>query len=424
MNLKRVLKYLVFIYILFITALVSSWAVWHIYEGGKRFNEKTKKNILRFASFISLINKNSLLETATLSNPYAFNSTSINGFDFKTHNNQIKGYLLISTINEKTKLPFVKLIEIKTGVILKEWCLKKSDLKQICSTENQPIYDLRIVHPLLLKDKSIVFNTGFALLKIDSSSNIAWQTNIPFHHSLELENDSILWAPSRIINSKLFQFNLIDTLVDDAICSINVKNNKVLIKKSVAQLLIDNGYSNLLFTGPWENDLIHLNDIQPALTTTKFWNKGDLLISLNHRSSVLLYRPATNKIIWLKTGPWISQHDCDFIDSSRIMIFGNDYIRTKSGTLLHNHNTAYIYDFNTNKTSTPFEKLFYSEKIKTLSEGRCDLLSNGDLFVDESNNGRLIIGDSTKAKLIYTERINKSKIKLFNWVRYLPTLPF
>lgn len=418
MRLRKVLKYLIFFYVVFMTALVSSWAVWYIYNGGNRFNKKNQNYILNFASFISKIPK------FYRSGNFVYNNNSKNGFDQKNSYKDINGFFLIPTINEKTNLPFVKLIDIKTGLIIKQWFLKISDLENICSKQNFPIRDLRINHPFLLKDKSIIFNTGFSLVKLDSNSNVSWKINDIFHHSLEMENDSVIWAPSRINKSNLYQFNEIDTLTDDAICSINIITKKIIFKKSVTQLLIENGYSNLLFTGPWENDLIHLNDIQPALTTTKFWNKGDLLISSRHRSTILLYRPTTNKIIWLKTGPWISQHDCDFIDSNRIVIFGNDFIRTKTGTLLHSHNTTYIYDFSTNKTSTPFDKLFYSEKIKTLSEGRCDLLPNGDLFVDESNNGRLIIGDSTKAKLIYTERINDSKIRLFNWVRYLPTLPF
>ena len=415
---KSVLKYLIFFYTLFLTALVSSWVVWHIYNGGNLFNIKTRHYIINFSSFISKINE------FYTTNYTVYNDTSKNGFEFKKDNELIKGFFLISTINEKNNLPFVKLIEIKTGHIIKQWNLNNYDSKQIYSTQKIPDKNLRIYHPLLLKDKSIIFNTGYGLVKLDSNSNVTWQINTIFHHSIEIENDSVIWAPSKIFKSKLLQFDEFDYLDDDAICSVNIKSNKILFKKSVAQILIDNSYSNLLFTGPWENDLIHLNDIQPALNTSKYWNKGDLLISLRHRNTILLYRPTTNKIIWLQTGPWISQHDCDFIDSNRILIFGNDFIRTKRGTFLHDHNTAYIYDFSTNKISTPYDKLFYNEKIKTSTQGRCDLLTNGDLFIDDSNNGRLIIGDSTKSKLIYCERLNNSQLKLLNWVRYIPTFPF
>jgi hypothetical protein len=56
-------------------------------------------------------------------------------------------------------------------------------------------------------------------------------------------------------------------------------------------------------------------------------------------------------------------------------------------------------------------------EIKTKTEGRCDLLSNGDLFIDESNNGKLYIINKDSVKMIYTERYDKNHIKMFNWVR-------
>ena len=149
------------------------------------------------------------------------------------------------------------------------------------------------------------------------------------------------------------------------------------------------------------------------------------MVSVRNKNTVFLYRPSTNKILWLIDGPWISQHDCSFIDSTRILVFGNDLLRLPHGdSLLYRHNNAYVFDFKTNKVSTPFTRLFETMKIQTRTEGRCDLLSNGDLFVCETNYGRIIIGDTLKPKMVYVERIDKEHIKMFNLVRYIPTIPF
>ena len=53
------------------------------------------------------------------------------------------------------------------------------------------------------------------------------------------------------------------------------------------------------------------------------WKKGDLFLSLRNVSAVLLYRPSTDQIVWMKRGPWIGQHDVDILDDHRIGIYDN-----------------------------------------------------------------------------------------------------
>ena len=53
---------------------------------------------------------------------------------------------------------------------------------------------------------------------------------------------------------------------------------KFLFKKSVSEILAENEIiSSQLFK---EHDPIHLNDIEEAFKTTKFWNKNDLFLRL------------------------------------------------------------------------------------------------------------------------------------------------
>jgi hypothetical protein len=140
-------------------------------------------------------------------------------------------------------------------------------------------------------------------------------------------------------------------------------------------------------------------------------------MSMRSRNSIMLYRPKTNKIIWIKTGPWLAQHDCDFVDGKTIMIFGNDVLWNKNSLLVNGHNDIYFYDFEKKEVIKPYTNLMKKIGIKTISEGRCDILSNGDLFIDESNNGKLYVINKDNLKMIYTERYDKNHIKMFNWVR-------
>ena len=72
------------------------------------------------------------------------------------------------------------------------------------------------------------------------------------------------------------------------------------------------------------DDPIHLNDIEPVRKDGPYWRKGDLFLSLRSPSTVMLYRPSTNKVIWRKDGPWSKQHDVDILDDHRISIFNNN----------------------------------------------------------------------------------------------------
>ena len=71
-------------------------------------------------------------------------------------------------------------------------------------------------------------------------------------------------------------------------------------------------------------DPLHLNDIEPLLSDGRHWKKGDLFISLRNRSTVLLYRPLTNKIMRTIQGSFYGQHDVDVISDSTISIFNNN----------------------------------------------------------------------------------------------------
>ena len=127
----------------------------------------------------------------------------------------------------------------------------------------------------------------------------------------------------------------------------------------------------------------------------------------------------TKKIIWLKTGPWNFQHDCDFISDTEIGVFGNDVTDFKGKSyLIKGHNNQYIYNFSTNEISTPYTKMFKQGKIKTLTEGRSRILPDGQLLVEETNYGRILFGDKNGITGEYVNRLDKNHISMLSWSRY------
>ena len=58
----------------------------------------------------------------------------------------------------------------------------------------------------------------------------------------------------------------------------------------------------------------------------------------------------------------------------------------------------------------PYKKLIESEGIFTPTEGRSKILPNGDIFIEETDNGKIIIGNRNKKKISFAKRINSNYI--------------
>ena len=143
---------------------------------------------------------------------------------------------------------------------------------------------------------------------------------------------------------------------------------------------------------------------------------------------IVQYRPSTNKIIWSKKGPWLKQHDVDIIDSNRISIFGNNVIDAqfdkKEKKLVDGYNNLYVINFETNSCTTPYTDFFKSSKIATYTEGLSTILDDGNVFIEETNNGRILFGNKNKEIWSYIERIDETKLSIFNWSRYITEKEF
>jgi hypothetical protein len=384
----------------------------------------------------SEISKN--IRLLLLKEPYLFyNKSEKDGFTYYSEDISSYPKLLVS-FKESRFNSKILLLDIKTGAKIKEWIPDGKLISKLSYHDKQPKEfdkgaDLNFGHPVLLKDSSIVFHTGFSLVKLNARSEIEWINNENmFHHSIELDANGQIYATGS--SSKALYHNfLLDTiqihgkkLQENILIKVDANSGKTILSKSIINLLAENGLEELIYkNGYITSDPIHLNDVQPALKDGEYWNKGDLLISCRSLSIVFLYRPETNKIIWYKQGPWLSQHDPDFYGTDRIVVFGNDvifnapdsHVLKKGYHFLDRNSQVYIYNFEKDTTTTPFSALFKKEAIKTHTQGRSEILPNGDIFIEESNSGRLIFGDSLNKKATFVKRIDEDYITAIKWGR-------
>lgn len=403
--------------------VLFGWAVRNVSLGDKKLG-KLGSVVIKIASFPSLVEK-AFLEVAGIS-PLLINNRfpEIDGFKkngvLQEGAVRDDGYLLLSAYNNSKVQSTVKLIRISDQQVLHEWVPNIQELADSQNTHSNRMRPsrYRIKHPLLLADGGILFQHQGPTFKINACSNIEWGIKGHFHHSIEEDSDGNFWVPSVKSTSHKFM----GVYYNDAIAKMS-PDGKLLFKKSVTEILEKNGYRGLLFgAGSYGADAIHLNDIQPAHYSTEYWEKGDLLVSMRNRSAIFLYRPSTDKIIWLKTGQWINQHDLDYIGQSKILLFGNDMVRGGKMTkkhLIDGHNNIYLLDLADGSVSTPYSKVLKEFEVRTITGGLQERLENGDVFVEETNYGRILRISPTQVIWEFTVKVDNDITGLLNWSRYL-----
>jgi hypothetical protein len=415
--------------------VVFGWAVLHANKGGTKLGQ-IGEIALTIASYPSMV-KDALNEFGVFVQFFSFTPLVIDDrfpeIDGFKRNNIVQdgaksdeGYLLLSSFDD-VKMQFtVKLIQIANQKELYEWAPSIHQLRENQETEGS-FFELnhmepnlyQITHPLLLDDGGIVFNNQGPLYKINACSNHEWTANGVFHHSNELDSDNAIWVPSVLQETAYDKYKFL-YYRDDAIAKVSL-TGEVLYKKSVSKILEENGYRTLMFgIGPYEADTIHLNDIQPAQYSTEYWEKGDLLLSVRNRSTVFIYRPSTEKIIWLMTGPWLNQHDVDFIGLSKISVFNNNMIRAQTENLVDGHNNIFVVDLADGSVSDAYTTALENLDVHTKTAGRGEILDNGDLFIEETNDGRLLrISSDNKLVWEFVSKAANGKVRSLSWSRYL-----
>ena len=353
--------------------------------------------------------------------------------------NSEKSYLLLSKYEGGLKEGIVELVDLSNFEILHIWNPDIDAFNDLVEQVDEFYYLKRdrndnrniLLHPKLTTDGGLLFQDDTPLRKIDACSNLVFQnTHDRFHHSIETDIEGNIWVPSHVYPPSLpiekVGMDILEDagFSDDAIVKLSA-DGEVLFEKSVSQIFIDNNLEYLLFSVGgfgFKNDPIHLNDIQPVNYDGEFWKKGDVFLSLRHQSMVFLYRPSTNEIIWKGTGPFFLQHDVDILDDHRISIFNNNAKHFLEGDIVDGHNEVIIYDFKTKEYSSYLKDSLIENDVITITQGRSQVLSNGDLFIEESNYGRtLYFNADGSLRWTHVNRAIDGNVYRVGWSRILYT---
>lgn len=274
----------------------------------------------------------------------------------------------------------------------------------------------------ILKDGSILlnFDGGDVLTRLDACGKPIWTARGTYHHSIEGSEDGTYWTwkgghTAYGDHQYLVNFDPADGRVLKSIHllkDIAAKSNRASIYLSVPEVFKAREFK----TKPnFRNDIFHPNDIEPLSTklAPKFpmFSAGDLLISLRNINLVGVVSPNTGEVKWVQRGPWLFQHDPDFLEDGTISIYNNNSDRGRSNILVVDPANGEV-----RRRFTKTTPQFYSYAM-----GKHDQIPGGAVLVTVPSEGRVLeLNNQGEVLMEYNNTYNNTHNAIIVNASWLP----
>ncbi len=174
------------------------------------------------------------------------------------------GYTVVSRFSPDHDQVVIELVRLRDFEMLHRWI---PPIEEILERGPRDQGDnsrdgYRAQHPLLLDGGSVVFTSGEgALVRIDRDSRLEWMNTRTFHHTIERDARGNLLVPV-FLEEPVRELPV--PYLDDGYAVVS-PDGQILEEHSVVDLLVSAGYRGLVMgIGLFEEDRIHLNDVQPV----------------------------------------------------------------------------------------------------------------------------------------------------------------
>jgi hypothetical protein len=173
-------------------------------------------------------------------------------------------------------------------------------------------------------DGSIIYNMqehSGGLVKIDACSNVVWNLEGKFHHTVSADDMGYFWS-----------FRGESKAYDQDMVKISVETGKIVDEIHMAAVRSANPDLHIwnlsLFGNTETGHMTHGNDIEPLTPAMAAYfpgfEVGDLLISYAATNLIFILDPDTLKVKWWRVGISDFQHDPDWEADGNIAIFSNN----------------------------------------------------------------------------------------------------
>jgi len=299
--------------------------------------------------------------------------------------------------------PGLRLID-SDGEVLHRWQVDPQKLFESGYRKDPTQADIH--GSLLLEDGDVVVNLVYVgTARLDACGSAEWTLGEGGHHSISQEEDGSLWisAVSSEMRSRTENFpsgfpGLEKPVWVDRALHVSGKG-EILDDISILDLVYENDLERYFakfgsVEGDFSSmggDITHINDIEPLTSEMSdeypAFKKGDLLLSMHHMHTVLVFNPDSKRVKWNTEDDLIGQHDPDFIGEGWIGIFDNN--KDQSGGKMLGGSRIVAVQPHTDSTKILFsaEKL---DRFYTDSRGKWQMLENGNMLLTESGAGRVV----------------------------------
>jgi hypothetical protein len=314
------------------------------------------------------------------------------------------------------------------GKLLKEWQVDASrlwpeptHLQGYARPRND--WEAQVHGAVLLPDGDVIFNLEFiGLIRLSRCGDVVWRLPYMTHHSVYRNGDGTLWVSGRKYHDRVAPEypGMRPPFWEPTALQVST-DGKILQEISLLDILYGNRQEALIFASGPGGDWAHLNDVEivesRAAVSSAVFDQGDILASLRDLHLLFVFSPITNKIKWMRTGPWLNQHDPDILPDGTISIFDNRRLRGRGeGEPLGG--MSRLFDGSRILSIDPA-----SDAIRTVYEGTADNpfytnvmgkhqdLDNGNLLIAQSEGGRVFeIADNGEIVWEYINRYDEDNV--------------
>ena len=252
---------------------------------------------------------------------------------------------------------------------------------------------------------------GYGLVKIDKDSNVIWEYTGRAHHDVDVGSDGKIYILTHEIRTEKIQgLKVNPPFLDDYIVILS-HDGKEINKLSVTDVFNNSDFAGVLGNlTSW--DLWHANNIEvlddKIADKFSFLKKGCVLVSFKTVNVIAAIDLDEEKVIWAIRGPWLGQHDPDFLENGNILIFDNKGYCGEGGrsrVVEFDPKTRGIIWEYTGDKKNPFFSAIRSAQQR---------LPNGNTLITESDNGRIF--EVTKDKEIVWEYLTPFRAPHDKWL--------
>lgn len=420
--------------------IFTSWVTRHVVLGGDRFPVWINALILQTADIPTKVK--GVVGLINMSNQLEGSQDLYSGFDpGNSEKKALSGYLLISQLsNTRDQEVFIVNVSNRVRKNIKINWNQRSDDKYSDKLTDSEMWRKsehsslkRVWHPYLKEDGSLIFALPWNdIISLNSDTGeVKWKIRGAFHHSIEPDCDGNFWACAsthpnlqdsngrKLIGEKA-------RFEDQAIVHFS-PNGKIIKVFSVANILCRSGLEYLLFGVSNPNlilDPIHLNQITPILSDRGAFKKGCILVSLRNLSTILLFDPMSQKLIWHGTGPWMNQHSVAVSGDSEFSVLDNHSFASGDYWVDPNWSTRILeHNIESNQTREVSFNQKSPHRFRIPIDGRAFKIENGGWLLEDPMAGTVMIFQDQELVFKWSNKYYKNTVGITSWCRFIPAAP-